>query len=420
MSRPGFLRFASALCAASVLASSSPSARAQPNERAPSANENPKGKDKRDQKPKRRRDKDDAKPAAEPVTDAAPIADAPTPAKPAPAAPVQPAGGEPTELPKKVTEDDLAKAQRDNERPWAKGVTPEQQGKALALFNEGNSLLRESLFANAVEKYREALRAWDHPAIHYNLALGLVNLDSPLEMHAALVRAMSYGAMPLGEDKFTTANNLKRLVEKQLVVVEYTLPIPGAKLIFDGKEVLVGPGTWTSLVRAGEHLVVARADGYSPAQLNPKLTGGEPSRMTLKLFTDQELTREKRKMPTWIPYSVLGVGVVVAGVGGLLHASAADSFSQYDEEIALCAMTDPTGGCSVRTSEIVDLRSSGENQQTLAFTAYALGGVAIGTGIALFIINRPQSYRVDPYAEAVTIAPLLGSDVAGLAASGSF
>src|SRR5262245_48307466 len=65
-------------------------------------------------------------------------------------------------------------------RPWAVGVAPEAQSAALQLFKQGNSLFAESQHAAALAKYREALKVWDHPAIRYNAAVALVNLDQPL------------------------------------------------------------------------------------------------------------------------------------------------------------------------------------------------------------------------------------------------
>src|SRR5687768_13823121 len=143
--------------------------------------------------------------------------------------------------PKQITDKDLATAQQEDSRPWAKGVSPDQQRKALALFNEANGMLRDALFPKAAEKYREALAHWDHPAIHYNLALALVNLDQPVEMHAELEKALVHGPAPLGEDKFARAKDFKVLVEKQLATVEYSVTVEGAVLLFDGKEVLKGP-----------------------------------------------------------------------------------------------------------------------------------------------------------------------------------
>ncbi len=327
--------------------------------------------------------------------------------------------------PKQITDKDLATAQQEDSRPWAKGVSPESQRKALSLFNEANGMLRDALFPKAAERYREALVHWDHPAIHYNLALALVNLDQPVDMHGALEKSLAYGAAPLGEDKFARAKDFKLLVEKQLVKVEYTITEPDSVLILDGKEVQQGPGTFAALIRAGEHSIAARAPGYSPTQLNLKLGGGETSRMELKLFTDAELTREKRKMASWIPYSVLGAGVVIGGVGALMHSSAKGGFSDYDQAISECAATDPTGGCADPSPTIFALKSDAESKQTLAPSLYVVAGLTVGAGVALVVINRPHTYRIDPLekqtgADGVSITPVFGRDHAGLAAAGRF
>src|SRR3954454_2214857 len=76
------------------------------------------------------------------------------------------------------------------ERPWVLGVSAVEQKAALNLFREGNALLKESLFVQAAAKYREALRHWNHPGIHYNLALALLNLDQPVEVYKQLETAL--------------------------------------------------------------------------------------------------------------------------------------------------------------------------------------------------------------------------------------
>jgi len=348
---------------------------------------------------------------------------APVPAPaPTPAPPPQP---RPDPTPKKdLTDSDLATAHQEDDRPWAKGVSAEEQKAALVLFNEGNNLLRDALFPKAVEKYREALAHWDHPAIHYNLALALVNLDQPVEMYEALDKAMAFGAAPLDADKFDRAKGYKILVEKQLALVELSIAVPDAVVVFDGKEVLAGPGTWQARVRSGEHSVVARAPGYSPTQLNQRIGGGEVSRLDLKLFTDAELTRYKRRYPKWLPWTVAGAGVAMLAVGGALHVAARNGFSDFDQAIRDCAANQPSGGCMAGSS-VFDIKSSAETKQTVAFTAYAVGGLALAGGIVLIILNQPSSYRIDPFAEtaptpAISITPVIGHDLAGLAASGRF
>src|SRR5262245_30437813 len=85
-------------------------------------------------------------------------------AAPAHAQPARPDGkgaAAPDRLPEKgkaPDEKDLARAQRtEDARPWARGVSPERQQKALKTFAEANALLRDALFVKAAEKYREAL-----------------------------------------------------------------------------------------------------------------------------------------------------------------------------------------------------------------------------------------------------------------------
>jgi hypothetical protein len=351
-----------------------------------------------------------------------PAAAQPTPPKPPQPQP-QPQQPPPQPPPQAPTDSDLAKAHADEDRPWATGVSKEEQSVALALFNEGNGLLRDALFPKAVEKYREALSHWDHPAIHYNLALALVNLDQPVEMYEALEKAMAFGAAPLDADKFDRAKGYKLLVEKQLGFIELSISVPGSTVTFDGKQVLEGPGSWSARVRSGEHSVTARAPEYSPVNLDVKVGGGEVSRFDLKLYTDAELTRYSRRFPAWMPWTVAGAGAAIVLVGGILHASARSGFADYDAAIADCALTDPTGGCSTLPSGVADMKSGAESKQTAAGIAYGIGGVALAAGITLIILNQPSSYRIDPTAEQpppVAITPVVGPGLAGISASGRF
>lgn len=348
---------------------------------------------------------------------AAAVALSPLPALAQPAPPPTPGG--PTDPKKPIGEDDIEK----NLRPWAKGVSPEEQAAALSLFKEGNAYIKDQLWPKAVEKYREALTHWKHPAIYYNLALALVNLDQPLDIYDALEKAMEYGVGPLDTEKLDRAKSTKILVEKQIGSVEYTIDVAGATLVLDGQEVFTGPGTYKSRVRAGEHTVVARAEGYTPVPLTVKILGGTTSAITIPMYTDSELTRETRKMPNWVPYTVLGGGVVLAAVGGLLHSSAKTNFEEYDQAIATCASTDPSGGCTTLPAGVADKKSSAESNQTLAFTSYAIGGAAVVAGVVLVILNRPKTYRIDPTkgaAAEISLSPVVAPNQAGFVLAGSF
>src|SRR5262245_46605341 len=88
------------------------------------------------------------------------------------------------------------------DKPWAEGVSAENQKAALALYKEGNKFFEESQYKDALAKYEQALAAWDHPAIRYNAAICRINLDQPVEAYDDIVAALRFGEPPLGRDMF--------------------------------------------------------------------------------------------------------------------------------------------------------------------------------------------------------------------------
>lgn len=301
------------------------------------------------------------------------------------------------------------------ERPWAQGVSPENQKTALELFRAGNVLLKESVFVKAIEKYREALALWDHPAIHYNLALALLNLDQPVEVYEHLEAAMRYGVAPLDTEKMEHARAYKNLIERQLAQVEFTCDEPGDSVSLDGKPLFTAPGKFEGRVRPGAHTIVISRDGHPPTTLSRTLHADEKTTLALKLFTDEDLIRYRRNWSAWKPWAVVGTGAAVALAGGALHMQARKSYDNFDTRIAEC------GGC-VPPPDVTNLRAHGDSMQQLAFGAYAVGGAAVVTGAVLAYINRPQAYRISPdEAQAppheVTVAPLIGGGEGGILAT---
>jgi tetratricopeptide (TPR) repeat protein len=311
----------------------------------------------------------------------------------------------------------LAQAKPAEERPWAKGVSQENQKSALELFRAGNTLLKESIFVQAAEKYRQALALWDHPAIHYNMALALLNLDQPIEVHQHLEKAMRFGAAPLDSDKFENARAYKTLIEKQLSKVELTCEAPGATVTMDGKVLFVAPGRYEGLVRPGRHTIVATKEGHPPTDVSRALLPGEEVKLALKLYTTDELTRYSRLWSAWKPWAVVAGGAAIAAGGAVLHLQARGSYQEFDDRIAAC------GGC-VPPPDVTDKRTKGDSMQNLAFGTYALGGAALATGFVLVYINRSKPYQISPNdaaAEpAVTVVPLVGRGEGGALATFRF
>jgi len=344
-------------------------------------------------------------------------AQAPTP-DPAPEKPSTPEKADTTET--------LQKGTPAGERPWATGVSPENQKTALGKFREANDLLNNGLFARAANSYKEALQSWQHPAIHYNLALALMNVDQPIEAYDNLEKSILYGEGPLEKDKFEHAKEYMVLLEKQIANIEVTCDKVGAKVSVDGKEVFVGPGTYKSRVRIGKHTFVAEKKGYSTRINAPFIGPGENFRIELKLYTAEELTRYNRRWEaTWMPYAVLGTGVALGIAGVALELSATSAYQDYDKAVAACNMNNT--GCPTDAA-ITDLRDSGDSKRSLGYVMYGAAGVTAAAGIVLAVMNRRQPYTIRPEdlqeeqarGNKVSFTPVVSPTMAGAMVQGHF
>ncbi|HEX5754646.1 MAG TPA: hypothetical protein VFZ09_51155 [Archangium sp.] len=297
------------------------------------------------------------------------------------------------------------------DRPWAKGVSPEQQKAAMVLFQSANALLKESVFVQAVEKYRQALEAWPHPAIHYNLALALMNLDQPVEVHEQLVAALRYGPAPLENEKYEYARNYKTLMERQLARVDISCDTPGATVTMDGQTLFVAPGKYSGLVRPGAHSIVATKEGFLPTDQSRTLLPGETAALQLKMFTSEDLIEYRRKWAAWMPWTVVGAGVALGAGSGWLHLQARDNLRALDAGVTAC------GGCFL-TPALDATLTRGNTYQALAIGGYAVGGAALVTGVVLVFINQPQPFRIDPNQKkletGMSVAPLVGGGTGGI------
>jgi len=308
-------------------------------------------------------------------------------------------------------------------RPWAQGVSQPEQQQALKLFHDGNVSLNDGLFAKAADSYREALKHWDHPAIHYNLALAQMNLDQTIEAYDNMQAAVKYGEAPLqSKDKFDNAKQYVVLLEKQVASVSVACDKPGAKVSLDGKEVFVAPGKFETRVLTGKHQFVAEKQGYTTRINAPYIGPGEKFRIELKLYTADELTRYHRKWDaTWMPWAVMGAGVVVVGAGALFELSANSSYSDYDHKVEQCNMNN--AGCP-SSKALTDLRSSGDSKKTLGYVGYGVGAAAVVVGAALAYINRPEAYQIRAEdlgdEKQVSVTPILTPDGAGASIQGHF
>jgi hypothetical protein len=315
------------------------------------------------------------------------------------------------------------------DRPWAKGVPPERQEAALRHLQEGNNLLKDALFLAAARKYREALADWDHPGIHYNLALALLNLDQPVEVYENLESAVRFGPGPLEPDKLERAKSYLALIEKQVASIDVRCDHEGADVTLDGAHIFTAPGRYQKMVRAGAHTVTASKPGFTTTARTETFPSGRTSVVELKLYTAGDLIEYRRRWPIARPITVVAVGTAILAAGLVFTLEARSRFSSYDNtasntnciQMSGCVPGSPDG------MNLANLKQQGDRFNTLATISYAVGGTALATGVVLLLVDKSVAYRIDPNggerrdtAALSPVAPFVAPGAAGLVASGRF
>jgi hypothetical protein len=301
-------------------------------------------------------------------------------------------------------------AQPSAPRPWAEGVSQEQQNQALRIFKEGNTLFAESQHAAALAKYRDALKVWDHPAIRYNAAVALINLDQPLAADAELDSAMRFGEAALGGDTWKQALLYKKLLGGQLADLGVACSEPGAEVMLDGQLLFVAPGEKTTRLLPGPHSLVARKAGYLNETRALMLPPGRRSDEKITLVSLASLpTRTVRRWKPYKPWVLFGAGVVVALVGVPLVVDAKHNFDSFDAEVARSCPNGCAPGMLPPTT--IDAHNRGSAENTAAIGMFAAGGAIAVAGSVLLILNTPHAER------RVAWAPSLAPGYAGMVAS---
>lgn len=338
--------------------------------------------------------------------------------------------------PKVADEKPLEKTQQ---APWDRGVSVEQMQAAAILFDDANTQLDASLPAKAAEKYREALKLWPHPMIHYNLALALIDLKQPVEVADHLEKAIEHGVAGLNEqqEKLDQAKRLLEFTLDQLANVEVSCNKEGAKVSIDGRHVFTvekgKPNIYKGRVPIGKHTFVAELPGHVTPVESPLIDKRETFRIELQVLTADELTRYKRRWPNrqWAPWVVVGGGALAGIVGGVMQLSASSSYRDFEAEVARCSAEAMNGSCDA--GQFTDLRDSGDTKRLLGFIGYGVAGAAVVTGGILVYLNRRTSYqittdqyRLEEYRKrqatqpSVSFAPLFGPGVGGASVMGRF
>lgn len=162
-------------------------------------------------------------------------------------------------------------------RPWADGVSADNQREADTLFRAGMELVKEAFFTRGVEQLRASAALWDHPATHFNLAKALMNLGDPAAALEHLWRAMRHGGAPLRADHIEQAHRHGDLLfATEVAHVVVRSDAPNVRVTIGDAPLLDGPGARDLLLAsATPRTLVATVDGAEVARVERTFAPGK-------------------------------------------------------------------------------------------------------------------------------------------------
>lgn len=296
--------------------------------------------------------------------------------------------------------------------PWSVGVPQAKQDEAQALYARANQQFLDKDFVAAAATYREALRLWDHPSIAFNLAICLIELQSPVDAYEVLEHSLRFGQGPHDDRIFREAQRNLKLVRAGLARIVVRCDEPGAQVSLDGEALFTAPGAHSGVLAPGQHVVVAEKVGFVTSTQRVDAPAGRETEVTLTL---DPLTRLETVYPMSpaVPWIVAASGLALAAGGVPLWLEAERTLADYDAGVS----SECAGGCSPERLEELGLTAERDRSDAFeagAITLFALGGAALATGITLLILNSPDKVEV-PLTEGtseVVVAPTPGGATA--------
>lgn len=287
---------------------------------------------------------------------------------------------------------------RADDKPWVKGVSDADQKKALDLYRDGNTEFVDDHFAQALAKYEEALKFWDHPAVRFNAAICLDNLERPLEAYEFMQAAMRFGPDPIGKDHFDRGRKLLERLDLKTNLLEIHSQQPDAEVSLDGKRLALVDGAATQRVLVGEHQIVAVKPDYQTKTMPVVVHAGPTTKVVIEMKVEEAARRVVRRWSRPLPWEVLSSGVVVAGAGGVLYGLASHEYSLYSRDATSCADHSGIAGyCppGASNSHLQTLRSRASTLADGEYVALGVGGAIAAAGFIMILANSPHLVSAD-------------------------
>jgi hypothetical protein len=184
----------------------------------------------------------------------------------------------------------------------------------------------------------------------------------------------------------------------------------GTQLTLDGTPWFACPGTKRRRVMAGEHVVVGEKPGFMTQSRRVVLAGATATKLAIDLLPIDAVVKLEYPSPRWLPWTVAGGGLAIAGAGLAFWLAGKDKMTTFEQDFT---KTCPPG-CDFRAMpQLANAYDRAKLYGGIGTGMMVSGGAIAVGGIIWLIVNRPR--RVLPSLE---VSPTVGS--VGVVVSSSF
>ena len=299
-------------------------------------------------------------------------------------------------------------------------VSPERERTAAELTDRAFAQHIELNYEQAAALYLEALGQWDRPDIHRQIGIAYFYAARTLEAHHHLSVALRCGREWMEPQDYLEALDYMTRLRRQVGELEVRVQASGARVLVDDELWFEGPGTRTRALLAGRHVLVVEKARHVTVQTPVFVAPGERTVAEPVLLTKAQATVVSRRWRPWMPWAVVGAGVLLGATGGLLDRQARSGFAAFERDLLeLCG---GPGGCGAEDQAAVRAqRSAATWNQRLAVGSFIVSGVTLATATALVVLNRPRtSEHPDAGRAGLRVVPMVSPDGAGVSLGMSF
>lgn len=270
-----------------------------------------------------------------------------------------------------------------------------------AAFRRGVTALERQDYETAKKEFEQAYTLFSHPSILLDLGIARAHTGEYVQAERDLVRFLEEDPRASDDEVEGARSNLES-VRAHLGTFRLRVVPTGARATVDDQPVALIPDAFTDVrVTLGVHRVHAEAANHSPAEATVNVDAGTVPSIDLSLAPVEPPPPPAIDVRRVVAYSLVGAGVVSAGLGVFFGVRAIDLASQYNTR----------GGAGFQDPGV---RSDGITFRTAADVTLLVGAAAITAGV-LLLVTAPR-HKVPPM-DAVEVHPWVSPFGAGLAGS---